>query len=105
VGEEERLAGPLFVIIGFTLVFLGISLAVLGYRLNREAQRQRLALNRFPMDSPTNGSRSNHRGAFEGSPDFFFSSFSNLDGQDGTGTSRRSSFFGNSFRLSWRLKL
>ncbi|CAL8088279.1 unnamed protein product [Orchesella dallaii] len=49
--QEGKVAGPIFIIVGSVLFFVGFTLTALACKLNREAKRQ-LQLNRFTWETP-----------------------------------------------------
>lgn len=86
--NEERVAGPLFLLVGLTLLVTGVGLAILGCKLENAAVRQRSALSRFSFES---GPRSGD----------IFANLDDIRSQGGDSHhNRRGSFFGSSFNPS-----
>ncbi|XP_035715294.1 uncharacterized protein LOC118438725 [Folsomia candida] len=91
--QEERVAGPLFLVVGLGLLALGVGLAMLGCKLERAAARQRSAMSRFSFES--GGSRSVD----------IFANLDDIRSQGGDSSHRRGSFFGSSFNQTRRSTL
>ncbi len=88
--NEERVAGPLFVVVGLCLIVFGVGLAVLGCKLERAAARTRSALSRFSFESSVGNQNRTGGGDI----------FANLDDIRFHDQTRRNSFFGSSFNFN-----
>ena len=92
--EDGKIAGPLFVVIGSTLVIVGVGLTLVGWKVNQEAKRQR---NHFTLQTPPPPTP-------DSQGDYFGSGFANIHDSNflsrvttpSTQSSRRESFFSNS---------
>ncbi|CAG7629509.1 unnamed protein product [Allacma fusca] len=90
---EGKVAGPLFVVIGSTLILVGVGLTIVGWKVNQEAKRQ---MNHFSLQTPPplTPETQDYFSAFANIQD---SNFYNRGGTPSSQSSRRESFFNPNF--------